>query len=1044
MTSSTTLYKQAVAKQTASPDAADAPPATGYTGLIGVQPVVAQAAAAGSTIETVGPGKQFATIAQAVAAAQDGWTILVSAGTYTNDFATVTHDVTMIGVGGVVKMVATKPPPNLKGILTVDASATIENFAFSGAAIDDADGGNGAGIRYEGGDMVLRNDSFTHNQDGLLAFPVLGLPSNTITLDHDTFDANGSGSGYTHNAYIGAVDKLTVTNSVFEQAVVGHELKSRALVNDITNNSFYDGPTGTASYDIDLPNGGKDVVSNNTIEKGPDAENNAMVHFGGEGIPYSGSSLLVEGDAFVDDKGSAIGVLNQTAISATIEGDTFAHMTGSAVASGPATETDNFDGAGDRFADGALVGVLPGSTKIYTDAAPHTLLLDGSNPFQAVEGGGGLLNVTASIGHIVAIGGAGGMDYTELPPSGGNSVTTAAGAKDRIVLAGQDTLDSEGDDAITAGPGNITAVVNGTSTIDDGAGSNQWSIGGSTAITSNNSNEFVTVGEGASVSIHGTNQYLQIGSNDGSAAFDITIAGERFAAALDGGSYAMRTYGAAMNITTGGGAEGVSMSLLAGDANVTSVGADVIQAGSGSDDVIVSGGAQVYAGTGKLSVFGRGDTAGAKVYGDGGDVTLDGDTGNITYYGGARASSVESKLSNDTFVGGAGRMTINGGSRETIEGGSGGVVFNSQGGGADQVTTAMGAVDTLKLSGSDVIDSYGTDTINTTGSLTGSVHGRTWVTAGTADVSLSYYGVNEAFTGLGHDTLTVAKGASVTASMSGYSDVTETGGAVRYIDEGVSGHATAYVSGGAADIHSQAGQGITVTTTAGVSTQVQLGTGPGTVYAASNDQVHAGSGADSVIVTGKGASVWGGSAATSVLFQDYVAGAGITVYGGSGALTYDQGPGALSFIGGSGSATINGEYGSLSIVGGSGSLSVKGGQAGFRFTGGSGTASIALTPGGGAVQFGGGATTVTEAGYGAADIYTFVAGHKAASDLITGFQTGTDQLVLKGVSVVSQNISNGSDAVVFSDGSRLTLQGVTSLQRFTVASPPAVHKQPEP
>jgi hypothetical protein len=502
----------------------------------------------------------------------------------------------------------------------------------------------------------------------------------------------------------------------------------------------------------------------------------------------------------------------------------------------------------------------------------------------------------------------------------------------------------------------------------------------------------------------------------------------------------MQTYGTLMNITTGGGAQGVMMSLIAGDAQVTSVGADVIQAGSGSATVIVSGAAQVYAGAGELSVFGRGDTVGAKVYGDGGDVTIDGDTGNITYYGGARANSVESKLSSDTLVGGAGRMTVNGGSRETIEGGSGGVVFNSNGGGADDVSTAAGASDTLKLSGSDVISSYGSDTISDSGSLTGDVYGRTWVTAGTADVSLSFFGTNEAFTGLGHDDLTVAKGATLTASMSGFSDVTETGAAVRYIDEVAPGHSTAYVSGGAADIHSQSGEGITVTTTAGVSTQVYLGTGPATVNAASNDQVRAGSGVDTVIATGSGATVWGGTDSTSVDFHDWAAGAGITVYGGSGALTYDQGSGALSFIGGSGSASINGENGSLSIFGGSGSIDAQGGQAGFHFVGGTGAATIALTPGGGAVQFGAGPTTVSEAGWGAADVYTFVAGHAAASDLITGFQVGTDRLILKGVSVASQNVLNGSDAIVFSDGSHLTLQGVTSLQTFSTAASAMVHR----
>ena len=390
-------------------------------------------------------------------------------------------------------------------------------------------------------------------------------------------------------------------------------------------------------------------------------------------------------------------------------------------------------------------------------------------------------------------------------------------------------------------------------------------------------------------------------------------------------------------------------------------------------------------------------------------------------------------------------MTINGGGRETIEGGSGGVTFNSDGGGADDVTTQAGAYDTLKLSGSDVLASYGDDTVSTTGTLTGAVYGRgTWVTAGAADVTLSYYGISDVFIGLGHDDLTVAKGASLTVEMSGYSDVWETGGVVRYYDVGVSGHATAYVSGGQADVHSEAGKGITVTTTAGVSTQVQLGTGPGTVNAVSNDLVHAGTGVDSVIATAKGATVWAGAGPDYVDFQDYKTSDGITVYGGAGALTYDQGAGALTFFGGGGSASINGEYGSLTIFGGSGSLNVQGGQAGFRFVGGSGQATIALTADGGSVQFGAGATTVSEASFGAADLYTFAAGHAAAADLITGFRAGTDQLILKGVSVASQTVYGGSDDVVLSDGSHLTLQGVTSQQTFSSATSPAMlHRQIE-
>ena len=68
--------------------------------------------ASGGHILTVGAGQQYATIAAAVAAAQDGDVVQVQAGTYVNDFATVTAKITIEGVGGMVNLVATTAPPN--------------------------------------------------------------------------------------------------------------------------------------------------------------------------------------------------------------------------------------------------------------------------------------------------------------------------------------------------------------------------------------------------------------------------------------------------------------------------------------------------------------------------------------------------------------------------------------------------------------------------------------------------------------------------------------------------------------------------------------------------------------------------------------------------------------------------------------------------------------------------------------------------------------------------------------------------------------------
>ena len=175
--------------------------------------------------------------------------------------------------------------------------------------------------------MILQNDSFTNNQNGILGAPAISGLTNTVSVDHCLFQSNGSGAGYTHNFYMGAVASVTFTNNISEGAVVGHEFKSRAFVNTIQNNVFMDGSGGTASYEIDLPNGGQDSVTGNIIEKGANAGNQAMIHFGGEGIPYAGSSLLITGNSFQNDYGSGcVGVLNQTATSVTITGNTFSQI----------------------------------------------------------------------------------------------------------------------------------------------------------------------------------------------------------------------------------------------------------------------------------------------------------------------------------------------------------------------------------------------------------------------------------------------------------------------------------------------------------------------------------------------------------------------------------------------------------------------------------------------------------------------------------------------------------------------------------------------
>ena len=175
----------------------------------------------------VGPGQTYRTIASAVAASHNGDEIDVQAGTYTNDFAEVSTQISMSAVGGRVVMQAQGQVANGKGILITDTDVTITGFTFTGAQVSNANGGNGAGLRYQGGNLVLNQCWFKNNQDGLLAD---ADPTGTIRINRSEFSNNGAvtgiGAGYTHNMYIGAIALVDIENSYVHHANLGHEIKA--------------------------------------------------------------------------------------------------------------------------------------------------------------------------------------------------------------------------------------------------------------------------------------------------------------------------------------------------------------------------------------------------------------------------------------------------------------------------------------------------------------------------------------------------------------------------------------------------------------------------------------------------------------------------------------------------------------------------------------------------------------------------------------------------------------------------------------------------
>jgi len=261
----------------------------------------------------VGVGQTFSTLASAVTAAQNGDTILLAPGTYTNDFATVAKSITIKGDGGMARLVATVPPPNGKAILVTRGDITIENIEFSGARVADR---NGAGIRFEGGNLTVVNSAFRNNENGILAG---SWANSSITVRNSEFERNGAGDGRSHGLYVGKITNLTVENSYFHDTQVGHHIKSRALATTVSNTRLQD-ETGSASYSVDVPNGGVVRLVDNVFEQGAGSRNPAIVHFGGEGAAYAGSSLTMIGNTATNTlvSPSARLLLNQTTVTAQI------------------------------------------------------------------------------------------------------------------------------------------------------------------------------------------------------------------------------------------------------------------------------------------------------------------------------------------------------------------------------------------------------------------------------------------------------------------------------------------------------------------------------------------------------------------------------------------------------------------------------------------------------------------------------------------------------------------------------------------------------
>ena len=181
----------------------------------------------------------------------------------------------------------------------------------------------GAGILMEGANLTVQNSQFLDNENGILAG---GPPGSVVRIEQDVFRGNGSCEGAcAHALYVGKrIARLEVVGCRFLDTHVGHAIKSRALATIVRDSRIEDGPSGTSSYLIELPDGGDGEIVNNVLEKGENSQSREVaISIGAEDGLNPTHVLLIRGNRFTSElPGPVHFVHNFTRTLARLEGNT--------------------------------------------------------------------------------------------------------------------------------------------------------------------------------------------------------------------------------------------------------------------------------------------------------------------------------------------------------------------------------------------------------------------------------------------------------------------------------------------------------------------------------------------------------------------------------------------------------------------------------------------------------------------------------------------------------------------------------------------------
>jgi len=267
-----------------------------------------------ATIE-VGPERTVKLPSDALKTAEDGDTIAIDAGEYYDCMRVRTAGLTIVGLGA--GAVLTDTTCDGKALIVAAAGKlTLRNLILQRARVAD---GNGAGIRAEGGDLTVDTVQFLNDQAGIIA---ADIPNATILIRDSRFEATGSCDGARCAAAIiaGRIAKLRIERSLVTGTRGAHQIVSSAAATEILASRIEDGPKGSASFQLILPDGGSLLLDGNTFQKGPRAANlRAAILIDGE---MTGAVTIRHNTFLNETKQTLPFIINWSDGSPTLEGNT--------------------------------------------------------------------------------------------------------------------------------------------------------------------------------------------------------------------------------------------------------------------------------------------------------------------------------------------------------------------------------------------------------------------------------------------------------------------------------------------------------------------------------------------------------------------------------------------------------------------------------------------------------------------------------------------------------------------------------------------------